>query len=107
MNAGQTTRIPARSQERMRHPEPEIPTGVVVEGLAIPDPMTAALVGRMRESAFSAKQLEVFAADALRGAGLDAEKAMRLADRLIQRYRRAGRLDMRRDGRTPVFTWRT
>jgi hypothetical protein len=82
------------------------PTGLVAEGLAIPDAIVAGLVQRMREAPFRANQIEGEAARALREAGLDAAPAMRLADRLIQRYRRAGRLTMRRDGRSPTFIWR-
>ena len=92
----------------MSQPVPPLPRNVVVEGHAIPDAVIDGLVARIQDgSAFRALQIEFAARQALAGHGIAAEPAMRLADRLIQRYRRSGHLRMRREGRTPVFTWRS
>lgn len=87
---------------------PPLPRNVVVEGRPIPDAVVEGLVARIQDgTAFRAQQIEFAARHALAALGLDVAPAMRLADRLIQRYRRSGHLRMRREGRTPVFTWRS
>ncbi len=81
---------------------------LVVEGQTIPSVVVERLTERMRAgSAFRAFDLERLAREALGDAGIGPKPAMRLADRLIQRYRRSRNLTMRREGRVITFAWTT
>lgn len=78
---------------------------LIVSGRAITAAMIERVEARMREKPFTATMLTSVAEDVCQSQFCDREPGMRLADRLIQRHRKAGNITRKAGPGRPLWVW--